>query len=152
MRFTVTRNQRKIKQTNLERYGVEYTFQNSELLEKGLKNAMRLKSYTMPSGDIRQVQGYEPFALDILIKTHLETDIKTGRKDVPRIPYRIDDKQHYYHPDIFIPSENKIIEVKSTWTYTFKQSNIPHKAAATKSAGYAYEIWVFDEKGNKTVY
>jgi len=39
----------------------------------------------MPSGDIRKVQGYEPFALDILVKKYKEDDIKTDRKDIPRI-------------------------------------------------------------------
>jgi len=44
-----------------------------------------------------------------------------------------------------------IIEVKSTWTYKAKQDNIQEKAYATKVAGYKYEIWIYDSKGNKTV-
>lgn len=142
----------KIKQTNLQRYGVEHSSQNLEVMEKTQKNAKRLKDYTMPSGEIRKVQGFEPFALDCLVKTYQETDILTQRKVIPRIPYKINEKQHYYYPDIFIPSENKIIEVKSTWTYKCKADNIPHKTEATKAAGYNYEIWVYDGKGNKTVY
>lgn len=103
----------------------------------------------MPSGEIRKVQGYEPFALDKLIKTNSETDILTNRKDVPRISYTIGDKIHYYFPDIYIPSENRIIEVKSTWTYKCKEDNIQEKKKATEKAGYNYEIWVYDGKGNK---
>lgn len=142
----------KMKQTNLKRYGVEYAAQNHEVMERTQKNAKKYKDYTMPSGTIRKVQGYEPFALDCLVKIYSESDIKTERKEIPHIPYCIDEKKRMYYPDIFIPSENKIIEVKSTWTYKCKADNIPHKAEATKSAGYAYEIWVFDGKGNKTVY
>lgn len=142
----------KVKQTNLQRYGVEIASQNPEVMEKAQKNAKRYKEYTMPSGDIRKVQGYEPFALDCLVKIYQETDILTQRKEIPRIPYKINEKQHYYYPDIFIPSENKIIEVKSIWTYKCKADNIPHKTEATKAAGYNYEIWVYDGKGNKTVY
>ena len=44
-----------------------------------------------------------------------------------------------------------IIEVKSSWTYTCKTSNIQEKKDAVKEAGYKYEIWVYDAKGNKEV-
>lgn len=139
----------KIKKTNLERYGVENPSQNKEIQEKTQKNAKKYKEYTMPSGKIRKVQGYEPLALDYLIKYYDENDIKSDRKDVPRIPYIVEEKKHYYFPDIYIPSENKIIEVKSTWTYKCKLDNIPHKEKATKDAGYNYEIWVYNKKGEK---
>jgi len=141
----------KIKQTNLKRYGVEYPSQLKEIMEKTQKNAKKYKEYTMPSGIIRKVQGYESFALDELIKTYSEDDIKTDRKDIPRITYIINDKNKYYFPDIYIKSENKIIEVKSTWTYSCKEDNIQEKSNATKSAGYNYEIWIYDKKGNKTI-
>jgi len=51
----------------------------------------------------------------------------------------------YYFPDIAIPHENKIIEVKSTWTYTCKTDNIKRKAETTKAKGFV----VFDSKGNR---
>jgi hypothetical protein len=105
----------------------------------------------MPSGEVRKVQGYEHFALDELTKTNTEDDIITDRKDIPKIGYKINEKQKYYFPDIYIPSENKIIEVKSTWTYKCKQDNIQEKANATNLAGYNYEIWIYDDKGNKTI-
>jgi hypothetical protein len=105
----------------------------------------------MPSGNKIKVQGYEPFALDELIKKYEETDIITERKDIPRIKYTIDEKQKYYFPDIHIKSINTIIEVKSNWTYKCKEDNIQEKANATKLAGYNYEIWIYDDKGNKTV-
>lgn len=141
----------KIKQTNLERYGVEFPSQCKEIQEKIQKNGKKYKEYTMPSGIIRKVQGYEPFALDELVKLYNESDIITDKKEIPRITYNINDKKKYYFPDIHIPSQNKIIEVKSDWTYKSKQDNIEEKANATKSAGYIYEIWVYDRKGNKTI-
>jgi hypothetical protein len=140
----------KIKQTNLDRYGVEHPSQNKEIQEKTQKNAKKYKEYKMPSGTIIKVQGYEPFALDELIKIYEETDIVTNRKDIPRISYTVEDKHKYYFPDIYIPSENKIIEVKSTWTYNCKEDNVQAKAEATKEAGYEYEIWIYNDKGNKT--
>jgi hypothetical protein len=141
----------KIKQTCLEKYGVEHPLQNKEIMEKTQKNAKKYKEYKMPSGTIRKVQGYEPFALDELVKTYTEEDIISDRKDIPRICYKIGDKQRHYFPDIYIPSKNKIIEVKSTWTYKCKEDNIQEKAEATKKAGYGYEVWIYDSKGNKIV-
>jgi hypothetical protein len=141
----------KIKQTNLKRYGVEYPSQLKEIMEKTQKNAKKYKEYTMPSGIIRKVQGYESFALDELVKIYSEDDIKTDRKDIPRIKYIINDKNKYYFPDIYIKSGNKIIEVKSNWTYKCKEDNVQEKSNATKLAGYEYEIWIYDNKGNKTI-
>jgi hypothetical protein len=141
----------KFKKTCLEKYGVEHISQSQEIQEKIQKNAKKYKEYIMPSGVIRKVQGYESFALNELVKSYEESDIITDRKDIPRIGYKIDDKQKYYFPDIYIKSINKIIEVKSTWTYECKEDNIQEKANATKLKGYEYEIWVYDSKGNKTI-
>ena len=38
--------------------------------EKCSNNSYNVKEYSMPSGDISFVQGYEPFALDIILKTY----------------------------------------------------------------------------------
>jgi hypothetical protein len=141
----------KIRQTNLKRYNVEYPSQNLEIQEKTQKNAKKYKEYKMPSGDIRKVQGYEPFALDELVRTYEELDIITDRKEIPRIGYKVDNKQKYYFPDIYIKSINKIIEVKSTWTYNCKADNNDEKAKATKLKGYNYEVWIYDGKGVKIV-
>lgn len=139
----------KIKATCLARYGVEHPQQCQEIAEKTQKNAKKYKEYIMPSGTIRKVQGYEPFALDELIKIYQEDNIITDRKEIPRITYMINDKKKYYFPDIFIKNINTIIEVKSTWTYQSKKDNVHEKESATKMAGYKYEIWVYDCKGNK---
>jgi hypothetical protein len=147
--FQLEKIKEKIKETNLERYGVEHPSQNQEIQEKIQKTAKKYKEYLMPSGNIRKVQGYEPFALDILIQTYNEGQIKTDRKDVPRIKYIINKKNKYYFPDIYIPDENKIIEVKSTWTYKCKTDNINQKKEACISQGYSYEMWCFNHKGEK---
>jgi hypothetical protein len=139
----------KCKQTCFERYGVEHPAQSQEVMEKTQKNAKKYKEYKMPSGNSRKVQGYEPFALDELIKIYQEDNIITDRKEIPRITYMINDKKKYYFPDIFIKNINTIIEVKSTWTYQSKKDNVHEKESATKMAGYKYEIWVYDRKGNK---
>ena len=139
----------KIKATCIERYGVEHPSQCQEIMEKTQKNAKKYKEYKMLSGMVRKVQGYEPFALNELVKIYQEDDIITDRKEIPRITYIINDKKKYYFPDIFIKSINTIIEVKSTWTYKSKVDNIQEKAEATRQAGYDYEIWIYNKKGNR---
>jgi hypothetical protein len=48
--------------------------------------------------------------------------------------------------DIYIPSQNQCIEVKSTWTAEKKKDNIYLKQNAAKELGYQYEIWIFNAK------
>jgi hypothetical protein len=141
----------KITQTCIERYGVEHPTQSEEIQQKIQKNAKRYKQYTLPSGTTIKVQGYEPFALDNLLKEFTEDDIITNRRDIPRITYfdTIKNKNRYYFPDIYIKSINKIIEVKSTWTFKCKNDNIELKEKATRDAGYDYEIFVYNRKGER---
>jgi len=58
-------------------------------------------------------------------------------------------KKHRHYVDIFIPSQNKCIEVKSTWTAEKKKDNIYLKQQAAKELGYKYEIWVYNRKFEK---
>ena len=139
----------KIKETNLERYGVEYPMQNYEIAEKSHKNSYNLKEYTLPSNNIVKVQGYEPFALDILLKIFNENDIIIERKDIPIIKYETNKKIFTYYPDIFIPKENKIIEVKSIWTYNVNLEKNILKQKASINNGYNFEFWIFNNKGQK---
>ena len=139
----------KFKQTCLKRYGTEHPSQNLDFMEKVQKNAKKYKEYRMPNGTIRKIQGYEPFALDILLKEFNEEQIITERKQIPTIHYLDNHKKRYYFPDIFLPHLNKIIEVKSIWTYKCKKDNVLEKEKATKEQGYDYEFWVFDSKGRK---
>lgn len=140
----------KAKQTNLEKYGVEYVSQNPDIHDKMTKNMYKSKEYIMPSGNILQIQGYEHYALDFLLQTeHIcENDIVTGCKNVPTIWYiDHDGKKRRHFVDIFIPNQNRCIEVKSTWTAHINKHTIFLKQLAAKELGYKYEIWVYNEKG-----
>lgn len=145
------RRMEKRKKTNMERFGYENPAQHPETFEKIQETAKRFKEYKMPSGDIRKIQGYEGFALDELVKIYQEDQIKTDRKDVGRIKYLLNGLHKYYSPDIGIPHENKLIEVKSKFTYTIEPEKIKCKGEACKSLGFHYEIWVYDAKGMKEV-
>jgi hypothetical protein len=141
----------KIKQTNLQKYGVENVMHLSEFSEKSAINSYRIKKYTFPSGNIINVQGYENWALDELLRENVnENDIIVSRKLVPEIWY-LDDQnnKHRHYVDIFIPSQNKCIEVKSTWTFEIKNDTVMLKQQAGKLLGYEYEIWMYNNKGIK---
>ena len=139
------------KQTNLKKYGVEYPNQNMEIMEKNSKNSYKLKDYILPSGEIIKIQGYENYALDELFNNDiLEENIITGCKNVPEIWYDDENgKKHRHYVDIFISSQNRCIEIKSTWTAEKKKDCIFLKQKAGKELGYNYEIWVYNGKGEK---
>jgi len=140
----------KSKKTCLNKYGVEYPSQNNEVYEKINKTSYYIKEYILPSGNIIKIQGYENFALDELLKNINENDIVTGCKNVPTIWYNDESgKKHRHFVDIFIPSQNKCIEVKSTWTFKKQKEIVLLKKMAAKELGYLYEIWVYDNKRNK---
>lgn len=141
----------RIKKTNIEKYGVEHPPQNSEIMEKINKSLYKSKEYKLPSGKIIMIQGYEHFALDELIKNDInENNIVTGAKNVPEIwYYDVNGKKRKHFVDIFVPTLNKCIEVKSTWTLKKQKDIIFLKQNAAKELGYIYEIWVYHPKGNK---
>ena len=143
--------QKKFKITSLKNWGVEHPAQNKEIMEKCSKNAYKLKDYTLPSGNVIKFQGYENYALDELLQDGvLEEDIINGCSNVPEIWYEDENnKKHRHYVDIFIPSQNRCVEVKSTWTAEKKQDCIFLKQQSGKALGYNYEIWVYNGKGEK---
>jgi hypothetical protein len=119
-------------------------------MEKASKNAYKKKEYKLPSGTTIYLQGYENYALDELLEKEKikEEEIKYGSKNVPTIWYQDESgKKHRHYVDIFISSQNRCIEIKSTWTAEKKQDNIFLKQKAGKDLGYQYEIWIYDGKG-----
>ncbi len=142
----------KIKQTNMKKYGFENPSQSPDIAEKKLKTSFRKKEYTFPSGRKDLIQGFENLALDELLQKELieENDIITCVKDVPEIWYHDEaGKKHRHFVDIFISSQNRCIEVKSTWTADKKQDNIYLKQKAGKELGYDYEIWIYNKNFEK---
>jgi hypothetical protein len=154
-RLVMTENkdeiQKKYKVTSLKNWGVEHPSQNPEVMQKCSKNAYKLKDYVLPSGDIIKIQGYEHYALDEILQNNvLEEDIINGCYNVPEIWYEDENnKMHRHYVDIFIPSQNRCIEIKSTWTAEKKKDCIFLKQKAGKKLGYNYEIWVYNSKGEK---
>jgi hypothetical protein len=143
----------KIKQTNLIRYGAENPMQNPEIAEKACNNSYQTKNFAFPSGKIIRCQGYEPFALEELVILNFdEDDIYTRKMDVPKIIFNKNGKESRHYVDIYIKSLNKCIEVKSDWYFNKDKDVVLEKQNAGKKIGYEYEIWVYDNKKNKTIY
>jgi hypothetical protein len=141
----------KMKETTYKRFGVYHALQNELLAENMSKKSYNLKPFITPSGKEIMCQGYEHFALDYLLNgiNIEEKNIVTNKSSVPEIWYTDqNNKKHRHYVDIFIPTENLCIEVKSTWTAKKKQDNIFLKQKAAKKLGYKYEIWIYDRKGN----
>jgi hypothetical protein len=144
----------KFKQTCLCKYGVKNPTQNAEIAEKATTNGYKTKTYKLPSGKILKCQGYEPFALRDLIKSNInEDDIVNKKNMIPEIWFTDDNnEEHRYYVDIYVPSQNKCIEVKSIYTYKkYEYTNLLKKDAAEKM-GYNFEFWIYDTKGNRICY
>ena len=107
------------------------------------------KRYEFQDGRVRSVQGYEPQVLKILEdRGYTSPDQLHCGKDIQfTVPYFFEGKHHVYHPDIYLPLEHKIIEVKSMWTYDKEKDQNLAKEAACLSQGYQFEFWVLNKKG-----
>jgi hypothetical protein len=131
------------RETSIERFGVPYAVQNAKIHDKNMRSGRKYREYVFPSGKIAEIQGWENKALDLLLKDYAEEDIVTERLQMPAIWYYNNDRKHRYYPDIYIPKENRIIEVKSVWTYTNSLEINLLKENATKEAGYNFEFMIF---------
>lgn len=141
---------RKVIETNRIKYGVDNIMHNEEIYKRHLMACYKTKDYKLPSGKIIQIQGYENFGLDYIFKTYnpKESNIITQRDKVPEILWFDENgKQHRHYVDIFYLSRNTCIEIKSTWTIKLDTENIFLKQKYAKEAGYRYQIWVYDQKG-----
>jgi len=140
-------------ETNLKKYGFSCALQNSQIQEKQLKSCFKSKKYKMTSGKIVYVQGYEPWALDILLAKYQENDIivdKTGiEKYIGKTKYiNENNKTCIYFPDIYIKSINEIIEVKSEYTYLINENENILKKNAILNKGIKFSFWIFDINKN----
>jgi len=140
-------------ETSIERYGTEHPMQNLKIFEKVYKHSFKLKKIILPSGKIEKVQGYEPYAIDLLLEQgYIEDDLIISNKEIEKhidiIKYKRNNKIHRYYPDIYIKSENKVIEVKSEYTYNKnKKVNILKKQACLDK-GINFEFWIFNKNNS----
>ena len=137
----------KTKESSHKNYGTNHPMQNEDVFEKCMKNSHRFKDYVLPSGRAVKVQGFENLALDKLLETHKEEDLIIGTKEIKsvigRIDYIFEGKNKTYHPDIYVISENKVIEVKSTYTIKADIEKNEAKRKAVLDKGINFEFMIF---------
>lgn len=140
-------NKKTLKTVNLK-YEVDFPMQNMKIFNKTQKSLFKLKIYILPSGKEVKIQGYENRCLDELFKNgYIEKDIIISNKEIEdkigKIIYTYKDKEHRYFPDIYIKSENKIIEVKSEYTSEFdKEVNLlKQKACLDNGLNFEFKIY-----------
>lgn len=143
-----------LRERNIKKYGVSSQMQDAEFFTKTM---FKRKEYVFPSGRLEKVQGYEHLALNslladgvdehVIILAPIQMEMIFGK-----VWYVSDDrKQHRYYPDIYISTENKIIEVKSWYTLDKHRKANEAKKQAVLALGVDFEFWIYDEQGNLTI-
>jgi len=125
-----------------EKYGDKNIMTNAEIFQKVVKNSYKKKEYTLPSGNTIVYQGYEDVAFNDLLKEIREDEFTNDVKQMPKIMYEYGGKTHRYYPDIYIPSQNRFIEVKSHYTYHRYIEQNKAKEKQMLENGYAFEFWI----------
>lgn len=110
------------------------------------------------AGNKVYIQGFEDRAIRYLIneKGIPENQIKVG-KDIPRLKVNFNGKVVVHSPDIWIPKQNRLIEVKSIWTFGlthgrlkwFKLSKAKRKAAIEQ--GFKYNLLLMKSDGTRLI-
>jgi len=135
----------KTRKVFAEKYGC-HPMQTIEVMEKQRASSKLFYDYILPSGKKVRLQGYEGRALDELLKKYKEEDILTSAKDINQkigfINYEYKGVKRKYYPDFYIISENKIVEVKSSWTYKAnkKQNELKRQACVEKGLSFEFII------------
>lgn len=149
---------RKFKETMISKYGVEQVMHYTPSFEKSLNTSYKKKLYVFPSGRIEKIQGYEGFAInDLLNNGYLEDDIVVSNAEIEKYTGTIwyyddyEDKIRKYYPDLYIISENKIIEVKSKYTYETNSVLNRLKKKSCLEIGILFEFWIYDKNGSKLI-
>lgn len=141
----------KAKSTWLKKYGVDHPSRCIEIFEKQQKNSFYFKDYIMPSGAVVRIQGYEDKAIDQLLCFYKEDEIIVSNSSIFKllgsITYCENESTHRYFPDIYIPKDNLIIEVKSTRTYDVHKQKNKLKKEAVENLGIKFQFWIYGPNG-----
>lgn len=141
--------QEQTKQTNLDRYGVEYTFQVDDFKEKSKQTWF--ENYGMYHAP-RKLYYYENYYFDSLPELALYLYAKDNNEEITRLPckfsYKVEGKKYNYHPDF--KYNGKLIEIKGdqflaedgTWQNPYDHS-LDHLMEAKRQCALKnkVEIW-----------
>jgi len=115
------------------------------------KKEQSYKSYTiLHEGEKIRVQGFERFVIPVYLKKYKRADLRIGFEENDAISYFFNCKNRDYYPDLYIPSENLIIEVKSDYSMELDYDKNIAKKESCISKGYNFEFNIWDLK-TKTI-
>ena len=149
----------KKRNTCRDRFGVDSPFFLPDIRKKSAIANSIGREYALPSGKVIRVRGYEDAAINKLLKYYTEFDLvfddTLAEYGLPVFMYN-DNRKHTlkYYPDIYIPKENKIIEVKGRWwwdgngdlKYQNRLEKNLKKRQSVIDAGYQYEVWLYEDR------
>lgn len=108
----------------------------------------KYKSYLiyLNKNECVRVQGYERLVVPELLKKYKREEIQIGF-EIPFSPikYQFEGLTRDYFPDIFLIPENKIIEVKSSYTYEYDEKKNLAKKEACLKLGFNFEFHIWDQ-------
>jgi hypothetical protein len=135
--------------TCVKKYSAENVMQSKDVFDKN--RYYQKKNYTLPSGNVVKIQGYEDKCIGLLLKTYLEDELYINPDLQPIYYIEANNIKHRYYPDIYIPKDNLIIEVKSQYTYNgfigWYNTNLLKRQACI-DAGYNFKFMIFDKMRN----
>jgi hypothetical protein len=135
----------KYRATCMRLWGVENASQHPEVFHKINASMYRKKRYTSPSGKDYIVQGYEPLCLrELITEVGIPEDVViAGEEGIPTIRYKLNGKSRTWYPDVWISDAERLIEVKSTFTYNFNPQMMKAKMEASP---YPSELWIYNDR------
>lgn len=132
-------------ETSQRKYGVDHHMQVGEIADKCVSSCYKSKYLTMPSGRKIIYQGFEDKLILELLLIFNENDIITERKHMPTFWYFKNGKKSRYYPDVYIPKNNTIYEVKSEYTYnqSINSGEFELKKNSVINQGYYFELKIY---------
>lgn len=114
-----------------------------EIQRYRITQGFRAKPYTLPSGNIIKIRGFEGDFLDHIFNNNIinETDIDFKPT---HIDYTLNSINHKYIPDFYIPKYNIIIEIKSKFTLNNMKDKNNAKRDACISKGFNF-MFIIDK-------
>jgi len=124
-------SKRKLRETNIKRYGVEYPMQVLEFFEKQQKNSKKINYY---NDKLYYQSSYEKHFLDYMNNINMLDYVERGFC----VDFIFENKTRKHFPDFYISKYNLIVEIKSDYYYNkYLDKNIS-KMNACIEIGYNY--------------
>ncbi len=115
------------------------------------KKEQSYKSYAIEyNGESIRVQGYERFVIPKFLDSYPRYDLKIGFEENNPIKYFFGGKFRDYFPDLLIVSENRIIEIKSDYSFLLDYEKNMAKKKACLELGFKFEFHIWSEKEKNT--